>query len=160
VYDASGKDGTPPLKSLATGAGVTGVDWSGPIPDRALAQVKPAPNPQTLVDALLDATKLPAAADSSAARPFTKVYLWAYDSSRPSPIAAITDATADVLQKYPPLAASVNFHHWTPGGPWPLVGGCIRYRVVITGSIPPTASTFGLDASTPCSGASPTASPS
>jgi hypothetical protein len=155
VYDSAAKDGTAPLKSYAAGTGVTGLDWSLPIGGKALPQAKTAANPETFVDALLQATMLPAAADTSAQRPLTKIYLWQYDSTKASPIATIADATPTVLQQYPPLAASVNFHHWDPGGPWPLLGGCIRYRVVVTGSVAPTASTFGLLSNTPCVGASP-----
>jgi hypothetical protein len=158
VYTAAGKDGDKPATTYMPGAGVTGIDWSGPINTRTLAQVKAAPNPQTFVDALLTATALPAAADTPEGRATTKIYLWAYDSSAPSQIAAITDATPAVLQQYPPLAATVNFHHWTPSGFWSLSGGCIRYRVVVTGSVPPTASTFGLASNTPCLGASPSPS--
>ena len=158
VYAAAGKDGDKPAATYLAGAGVTGIDWSGPVATRTLAQVKGAPNPQTFVDPLLTATALPAGADNPAGRSVTKIYLWAYDSSAPSPIAAITDATPAVLQQYPPLAAGVNFHHWTPSGFWTLAGGCIRYRVVITGSVPPTASTFGLASNSPCLGASPSPS--
>ena len=158
VYAADGKDGDAPAKTYLAGTGVTGIDWSGPLAGTSLTQVKAAPNPQTLVDAFLNATKLPAAADTSQTRALAKIYLWAYDSSKPSPIATITDATAAVLQKYPPLAAVVNFHHWDPVGPWPLVGGCTRYRVVVAGSIPAVASTFGLDSNAPCLGASPSPS--
>jgi hypothetical protein len=160
VYDAAAKDGTAPVQSYDANGGVSGLDWSAPITIKSLALVKAAANPQTFVDALLAATTLPAAADTSAARPLTVIYLWAYDSSKPSPISAITDATAQVLKQYPPLAASVNYDHWAPGGAWTLQGGCTRYRVVVTGSVPPTASTFGLQSNTPCSGASPSATPS
>jgi hypothetical protein len=80
----------------------------------------------------------------------TKVYLWQFDSSKPSPIEAISDGTAAVLQQYPPLAAGVVFHHWTASDSWALLGGCIRYRVVITGSVTPTASTFGLGSNALC----------
>jgi hypothetical protein len=158
VYNAGAADG-PPAARYPAGGGVIGVDWSGPIPDQSLALVKPSVGPQPAVDALLSATQLPAAADSPAARPLTKVYLWQYDSSRPSPIASIADATAGVLQQYPPLAAGVVFHHWAPSVNWELLGGCYRYRVVITGSIPPAASTFGLAGNTPCN-APPSPTPS
>jgi hypothetical protein len=47
------------------------------------------------------------------------------------------------------------FHHWAPTANWELLGGCYRYRVVITGSVPPTASTFGLNGNTPCNAPSP-----
>jgi hypothetical protein len=158
LYAVAGKDGDAPLKTYASGAGITGVDWSDPMPAHSLADVKAAPNPQTFVDALLTATALPSAADTLANRPFTKIYLWAYDSSKASPIAAIANATPAILQKYPPLAAQVNYDHWAPVDSWALTGGCIRYRVVVTGSIAPVASTFGLQSNTPCLGASPTPS--
>src|SRR5438105_5026138 len=160
LYSSSGKDGDKALRSYAAGSGVTALDWSGAITGRTLAGVKPGPNPQSFVDALLTATKLPAAADTSANRPFTKIYLWAFDSSKASPIASIADASPAVLEKYPPLAAMVNFHHWVASETWALTGGCTRYRVVVAGSIAPMASTFGLQANTPCLGASPSASPS
>lgn len=155
IYNAAAADGTPPAAKYLAGAGVVGVSWSGPIPDQGLTLVKPSAGPQPTVDALLDATKLPAAADSPAARPLTKVYLWQFDSTKTSPIAGIADATPSVLQLYPPLAAGVVFHHWAPSTNWQLLGGCYRYRVVITGSVPPTASTFGLAGSTPCNAPSP-----
>jgi hypothetical protein len=106
------------------------------------------------VDALLKATKLPAAADSAAGRYQTKIYLWQFDSSKASPIAAITDATPALVQQYPPIAATVVFHHWAPSASWALLGGCWRYRVVIKGSVPATASTFGLGTNTLCNKAS------
>jgi hypothetical protein len=83
------------------------------------------------------------------------VYVWQYDSSKPSPIATIADATPGILQEYPPLATSIVYHHWSPSASWALLGGCYRYRVVVTGSIPATASTFGLGSNTPCNKASP-----
>ena len=116
-----------------------------------MSGLKASPGPLATLDALLAATKLPAAADTPANRPFTQVYLWQFDSSKASPIASITDATPAVLEKYPPLGAGVVFHHWAPTETWGLLGGCDRYRVVITGSIPPVASTFGLPGSTLCS---------
>jgi hypothetical protein len=152
IYRASGKDGTPPVKSYLARSGATGVDWSGPIPGQSFASVKPAPGPQATVDALLKATKLPKAADSAAGRYLTKIYLWQFDSSKPSPIASIMDATPNILQQYPPIAATVVFHHWAPSTSWALLGGCRRYRVVIKGSVPPIASTFGLGTSALCSG--------
>ncbi len=157
IYTAAGKDGTAPFKRYLTGTGVSGVDWSGPIQGQSYASVKPATGPQAAVDALLVATRLPKAADSLSTRPFTKVYLWRFDSSKASPIAAITDATPSVLQQYPPMAATVVNHHWTPSATWALLGGCYRYRVVVTiqGSTTPTASTFGLGSNTPCNKASP-----
>jgi hypothetical protein len=160
LYAAAGKDGDPPVKTYSPAPGVTGVDWSGEIAGHSLAEVKAADNPQKLVDALLTATALPAAADTPANRALTRVYLWAYDSSKPSPIASLTDATPAILQKYPPLAAQVNYDHWAPLESWALTGGCTRYRVVVTGSIAPAASTFGLQSNAPCLGASPSPTPS
>jgi len=148
IYKADAADGAAVAQYPA--AGIIGVDWSAPLTSESLALVKPNHGPQAFVDALLDATKLPAAADTSEARPLTKVYLWSFDSSKSSPIEAITDPTAAVLQQYPPLAAGVVFHHWAASATWPLLGGCNRYRVVIAGSITPTASTFGLGSTTPC----------
>jgi hypothetical protein len=150
IYRATGADGTAPVKKYLTTSGISGVDWSRPIQGESFATVKPAAGPQAAVNALLLATKLPKAADTSANRPLTKIYVWQYDSSKTSPIAAITDATPSVLAQYPPLAAIVVFHHWAPSGTWALIGGCIRYRVVIKGSIAATASTFGLGTNTPC----------
>ncbi len=148
IYKADAADGAAVAQYPA--AGIIGVDWSAPLTSESLALVKPNHGPQAFVDALLDATKLPAAADTSEARPLTKVYLWSFDSSKSSPIEAITDPTAAVLQQYPPLAAGVVFHHWAASATWALLGGCNRYRVVIAGSITPTASTFGLGSTTPC----------
>ena len=78
------------------------------------------------------------------------MYLWQFDSSKPSPLASIADATPAVLTQYPPLPAAVVFHHWAPSVNWQLLGGCFRYRVVIAGSVPPTASTFGLGSNALC----------
>ena len=152
IYRASAKDGTPPVKVYLGRTGVTGVDWSAPIPGQSFASVKPAPGPQAAVDALLKATKLPAAADSPAGRYLTRIYLWQFDSSKASPIASITDTTPSVLQQYPALAATVVFHHWAPSASWALLGGCRRYRVVIKGSVPAAAFTFGLGSNALCSG--------
>ncbi|MDQ2942754.1 MAG: hypothetical protein M3R21_03685 [Candidatus Dormibacteraeota bacterium] len=158
LYATSGSDGTPPTKKYLTGGNVSGVDWSGPMPNDTAAMLKPGPGPQAMVDALLEATKLPAAADTPSGRSQTRIYLWQFDSSKPSPIEAITDATPAVLSQYPPLAAAVVFHHWAPSANWQLLGECFRYRVVITGSVPPTATTFGLAANTFCN-APPSPSP-
>ena len=73
---------------------------------------------------------------------------------------SISDATPATLQKYPPLAAQVNYDHWAPLESWALTGGCTRYRVVVTGSIAPAATTFGLQSNTACLGASPSPTPS
>jgi hypothetical protein len=159
VYNASAPDGTAPVNKYLGGSNVQGVSWSGPITDKTFAMVKASAGPQALVDALLTATALPAAADTAANRPFTKVYLWIYDSSKASPIALITDATPTVLSKYPPLAAGVVYHHWAPTDTWGLIGGCYRYRVVITGSVAPVASTVGLSGNQPCLGAKPSPTP-
>lgn len=161
VYSASAADGAAPAGRYLSGGAIIGVDWSGPLSSASLALVKPDSGPQSFVDALLNATRLPAAADTLAARPLTKVYLWQFDSSKPSPIATISDAAPTVLQQYPPLAAGVVFHHWAPSDTWQLIGGCNRYRVVIAGSVAPTASTIGLASNTPCNAlATPTGSPS
>jgi hypothetical protein len=160
IYNATAADGTLPRSRYLASENITGVDWSAPLTSESLALVKADHGPQALVDALLDATKLPAGADTPQARPLIKVYLWQFDSSRSSPIAAITDATAAVLSQYPPLAAGVVFHHWAASGTWALLGGCIRYRVVITGSVTPTASTFGLASNAPCNSPVNTPTPS
>jgi hypothetical protein len=158
LYGASAADG-PPATRYLTGANAIGVAWSGPIADHTMTMVKASAGPQAIVDALLKSTALPAAADTPQNRPLTKVYLWQFDSTKTSPIESITDATPDVLAKYPPLAAGVLLHHWAASDTWALVGGCYRYRVVVTGSVSPTASTFGLASNTLCS-ARPTPSPS
>src|SRR5438094_555220 len=160
LYAVAGKDGDAPVKTYKPSPGITGMDWSGQLAGRSLAEVKAADNPQKFVDALLAATALPAAADTPANRALTRIYLWAYDSSKSSPIASITDATPAILQKYPPLAAQVNYDHLAPLESWALTGGCTRYRVVVTGSIAPAASTFGLQSNTACLGASPSPTPS
>ena len=159
LYPASGSDGTPPVKTYLTGGNVVGVDWSAPIPAKTPATLKAGPGPQAIVDGLLNATALPAAADTSAARAQTKIYLWQFDSTRTSPIESISDATPAILTQYPPLPAAVVFHHWAPSANWLLLGGCFRYRVVITGSVAPMASTFGLASNTPCNAPSPAATP-
>jgi hypothetical protein len=161
VYGAHSPDGTAPAGKYLGGSNVAGVAWSEPIVRETFANVKATPGPQAIVDALLAATKLPGAADTAANRPFTKVYVWQFDSTRTSPIASINDATPDVLAKYPPLAAGVALHHWAAIDTWALLGGCYRYRVVVTGSIPPVASTVGLATNTLCSEkASPSPTPS
>jgi hypothetical protein len=159
IYSSSAADGPPASKFLA-GTNVVGVAWSGAIADRS-ATVKVSPGPQPTVDALLKSTALPAAADTPQNRPLTRVYLWQFDSSKTSPIDSITDATPDVLAKYPSLGANVVFHHWAATDTWALLGGCYRYRVVITGSVAPAASTFGLAGNNLCSAKpSPTATAS
>jgi hypothetical protein len=160
IYNATAADGTVPRSRLLSSQNITGLDWSTPITGESLALVKPDHGPQAFVDALLDATKLPAAADTPETRLLTKVYLWQFDSSKSSPIATITDATAAVLKENPPLQAEVDFHHWAASGTWALLGGCIRYRVVITGSVTPTASTFGLTSNVPCNAPVVTPTPS
>jgi hypothetical protein len=155
IYNASSPDGTAPVNRYLGGASVVGVSWSGAIAGETLAGVKPSPGPQALVDGLLAATRLPAAADTPANRPFTKIYVWQFDSTRTSQIASFTDATAAVLAKYPPLNAGVVLHHWAASDTWALLGGCYRYRVVVTGSIPPAASTVGLASDALCSAKAP-----
>jgi hypothetical protein len=151
VYAASGADGAAPVGKFQPASNVVGVAWSAALSGESFSEVKASPGPQAIVDGLLAATALPAAADTSANRPFTTVYVWQFDSSRTSPIASITDATQAVLAQYPPLGAGVVFHHWAATDTWALLGGCYRYRVVITGSIPPVASTVGLAGGTLCS---------
>ncbi len=158
IYAASAPDGTAPAAKYQPGSNVVGVAWSAPIPSQTVASVKPSPGPQTMVDALLKSTALPAQADTPANRPLTKVYVWQFDSTKKSPIESITDATPAVLAQYPPMNAAVVFHHWAASDTWALLGGCYRYRVVITGSVAPVASTFGLLSDTLCS-AKPTPTP-
>ena len=158
LYDAGAPDGTPPVKRYLAGSNTIGVAWSGQIEDRTMDLVKPSAGPQAIVDALLAATRLPTAADTPANRPLTKVYVWQFDSTRTSPIASIADATPDVLAKYPPLDAGVALHHWAASDTWALLGACYRYRVVITGSVAPTATTIGLTTNALCS-AKPSPSP-
>ena len=159
LYGASAPDGTAPAGRFFTGSGIVGVSWSGAIAGKTFAMVKPGAGPQPMVDALLVSTRLPAAADTPDKRPFTKVYMWQFDSSRPSPISSIADATPAVLARYPPLSAGVVTHHWATATSWEFLGGCYRYRVVITGSIPPVATTIGLAANTLCSAPSSTPRP-
>jgi len=159
LYSASAPDGTAPVNRYVGGANVQGVAWSRPIPGKTFAMVKPNPGPQATVDALLAVTKLPAEADTPANRPVTKVYVWQFDSTKVSPISSITDATPAVIAKDPPLRAGVVFHHWAPLDTWALLGGCYRYWVVITGSVAPQASTFGLDGNALCSAPKVSASP-
>jgi hypothetical protein len=150
IYSSQGKDGAPAAHRYLIASHVQNVDWSAAIPGETFAAIKAGAGPQAMVDGLLGVTKLPPAADTPANRPLTKVYLWQWDSSKASPISSITDATPAILQQYPPLAAGVFFHHWVPFASWELLGGCFRYRVVITGSVAPTASTIGLATNTPC----------
>jgi hypothetical protein len=158
LYNVPAPDG-PPAKRYLIGGNVTGLSWSGSITDRAEVVLKAAAGPQAMVDALLAATRLPAKADTPANRPLTNVYVWQFDSSKTSPIETITDATESVLAKYPPMHAGVVFHHWTSTDTWALLGGCYRYRVVVTGSVAPVVSTFGLTSNALCS-AKPSSSPS
>jgi hypothetical protein len=158
MYSASAADGPPATRNLA-GANVIGVAWSAPMPNDSLTMLKPSAGPQSIVDALLKSTALPAAADTAQNRPLTRIYLWQFDSTKTSPIETIEDATPAVLAKYPSLNAGVVFHHWAPSDTWALLGGCYRYRVVVTGSVAPTASTIGLGEMELCS-AKPSPSPS
>ena len=159
VYNASAADGTPPATRYLSGTNVAGVAWSNPIADMTFSGAKASAGPQPLVDGLLNATKLPAQADTAAGRPLTRIYVWQFDSTKTSPIESIADATPAVLAKYPPLNAGVVFHHWATTDTWALLGGCNRYRVVITGSVAPSASTLGIETNTLCS-AKPSPSPS
>src|ERR1700730_9045982 len=76
IYSATGADGTPPMKKYLTGAGVTGADSAGAAHGQTLAAVKAAPGPQAAVDALLQATKLPAGGRTPSAPPPTKGDPW------------------------------------------------------------------------------------
>ena len=157
LYNVPAPDG-PPAKRYLTGQNVTAVSWSGPITGVQPDAIKAAAGAQPVVDNLLAATKLPVKADTPANRPLTKIYVWQFDSSKASPIEAITDATPAILAKYPPMNANVVFHHWVATDSWVMLGGCYRYRVVVTGSVAPVATTVGLASNTPCSAkASPSA---
>src|SRR5258708_34755929 len=112
LYGASGADGLPPATNFVAGANVVGVAWWAPIAASASASVKASAGPQPIVDGLLNATQLPAQADTPAARPLTKIYVWQFDSTKTSPIESIADATPAVLASYPPLGAGLAFHHW------------------------------------------------
>ncbi len=160
LYAASGADGTPQLKTYLSGGNVIGLDWSAPIPTKTAVELKPGSGPQAMVDGLLTSTMLPAAADTPAARPETKIYLWQFDSTKASPIASIAAATTEILSQYPPLPAAVVIHHWAASTTWQLLGGCFRYRVVVAGSVPPAASTFGLGSNSLCSAPPPAATTS
>src|SRR5438128_1228237 len=81
LYSTSGADGTAPAKRYLTGANVIGVAWSAPIEDMTFATAKAGAGPLAMVDALLNATRLPAQADTPANRPLTKVYVWRSDST-------------------------------------------------------------------------------
>jgi hypothetical protein len=124
------------------------------LPDKTAAMIKAGAGPQAAVDRLLDETKLPPGADTPQGRPATKVYLWAYDASKPgaatSPIATVTDPTQAFIAANPPDIATVDFDHWSAVGTWPMLGGCWRYRVIVSGSVAPTASTIALDPSAVC----------
>ena len=159
LYNTAAPDGTAPVNRYLGGTNVQGVAWSRPIPAKTFAMVKASAGPQSMVDALLAATKLPAEADTPANRPLTKIYLWQFDSTKTSLMASITDTSPTVLAKYPPLRAGVVYHHWAPLDTWELLGGCYRYRVVITGSVGPQAGTFGLSGNELCSAPKPSASP-
>lgn len=158
MYKASAADG-PPAKRYLSVRNVTGIAWSAPFTDLADTSLNAAPGPQATVDALLAATKLPAKADTPANRPITRVYIWQFDSSKRSPLESITDATPAILEQYPPMKAGVVYHHWAATDMWALLGGCYRYRVVVTGSVAPTATTFGLAGNALC-WAKPSPSPS
>src|SRR5260370_8489623 len=159
IYSAAAADGTAPVNRYLAGTNTLAWHWSAPLTSESLALVNPNHGPQTFVDALLHVTKLPAAANTTEPRPLTTGYLWQFDSSKPSPISSITDATPAVLQQYPPLPSAVTFHHWAASGTWALLGGCNRYRAVITGSIAPTATTLVLASNTPCNAPAVTQTP-
>src|SRR3989449_11577492 len=111
LYKTSAPDGPPASRYLPRGKGV-GASWSAAITGLTFDSVKASKGPQTMVDALLAASKLPAQADTPANRPLTKIYLWQFDSSKTSPIESIADAQPYQLAKYPPMNASVGLYHW------------------------------------------------
>jgi len=71
------------------------------------------------------------------------------DSSKAPPISSITDATLPSSSNIPARAGVffITGRHSRAGS---VLGGCFRYRVVITGSVAPTASTIGLASNSPC----------
>src|SRR4029077_4929996 len=127
VYSAADPAGNAHANRYLAGSNVGRGAWWGAIGGETFAGVKASAGPQAIVDGLLAATRLPTAADTAANRPFTKVYVWQFDSTRTSPVAAIRDATSDALARYPPLAAGVALHHWAAIDTWALLGGCYRY---------------------------------
>src|SRR5256885_2179623 len=64
IYNASAPDGTAPVHQYLAGGNVIGVAWSAPITDQAFTSIKPGQGPQPVVDGLLNATRLPAQADT------------------------------------------------------------------------------------------------
>ena len=121
------------------------MSWSQELPGLTLARVRATSSPQPLVDALLAATRLPGGDVSVGDRARTKVYVWRVDLHQPgaasSEVAKVTAVTPDFLARHPPLASSVLWHHWAPG--W-LLGGCYRYRVVVSWPSGSVASTVSL----------------
>ena len=128
LYAAAGKDGDAPVKTYSpaprASPASTGQDRSRAT---ASAEVKAAANPQNVRRRA--ARPRPRCRPPPTRRrtaPLTKIYLWAYDSSKSSPIAAITDATpgdpaevpaAGRAGQLPPLG--------TASSTWALTGGCI-----------------------------------
>src|SRR5206468_1912334 len=70
LYKTSAPDGPPASRYLA-GGNVMGVSWSAAITGLTFESVRASKGAQTMVDALLAATKLPAKADTPANRPLT-----------------------------------------------------------------------------------------
>src|SRR3981081_109100 len=93
IFADAGADGTAPVNKYLSGENIIGVDWSPPVSSKSLALGKAGSRPQPIGDPPLEPTTLHSAADSAAARPLTKVYLWQFDSSRSSPIATISNPT-------------------------------------------------------------------
>jgi hypothetical protein len=147
VIEAAVEGATPaPPSHYLAGTGVSAVSWSEAMPGLTLAGVKPVPGPQALVDGLQAATRLPAGDVSVGDRARTKVYVWRLDLKQPgaatSQVATVTKVTPAFLAQHPPLAASVLWHHWSAAD-W-LLGGCYRYRVLVTWPSGSVASTMSL----------------
>jgi hypothetical protein len=153
VVDTAGEGASPaPATRYLSLAGVSSVSWSAPMPGLTLAAVRKVPAPQQLVDALLTASRLPAAVDSVAGRARTKVYVWRLDlkqaGAQNSAEAKVTKVTPAFLGQHPALTADVLWHHWAATD-W-LLGGCYRYRVVVSWPSGSVASTIGLGDQAAC----------
>jgi hypothetical protein len=152
VIEAAAEGVTPaPATHYLNGAGVSAVSWSREMPRLALAGVRTAPSPQALVDGLLAATRLPPGVVSVGDRARTRVYLWRLDLKQPaagSELATVTKVSPAFVDQHPPLETSVLWHHWAAAD-W-LLGGCYRYRVVVTWPSGSAASTVSLGDQASC----------
>ena len=72
--------------------------------------------------------------------------MWRIDYGQPgaaaSELARVTTVTPEFLAAHPPLPTSVLWHHWAAAD-W-LLGGCFRYRVVVSWPSGSVASTISL----------------